>query len=113
MVKNQKQCGCHLSFSVFASSISTERFPSFFLFPDSFTKGCKKIILFGSITEDRNTNNSDIDIAVSGVSINDFFSAIATLPAKINQPIDIIDIDDVPDFIKSNIEEKGIVLYAS
>ena len=73
----------------------------------------KEIILFGSIMENQMTFRSDIDIAVKFDSINikeatDFRIYIS---GRVNKKIDIQVYNVLPKNIKSEIDEKGRVLY--
>ena len=76
-------------------------------------KGCSKILLFGSLAEGNNNIKSDIDIAVSGITTKNFFSAIAQLPAIVKQRVDLVDLDDLPSNFRKSIEKDGIVFYAN
>lgn len=75
--------------------------------------GCSKVLLFGSYAEGSIHENSDIDIAVSGISTLDFFKAIAKLPLLINNPIDLVDFNDLPSQFQNSIQKDGIILYES
>ena len=74
---------------------------------------CSKILLFGSFAEGDIHENSDIDIAVSGMNTEDFFNAIAKLPIIIKQKIDIVDFDDLPLRFQKCIEKSGKILYGN
>jgi predicted nucleotidyltransferase len=71
----------------------------------------KKIVLFGSILKKRCfEDDSDIDIAVEGLSKKDYFSALARLMMESPFEIDLKPIEDVSDLFKQRIA-KGKVLY--
>ena len=76
-------------------------------------KGCSKIILFGSLIDGRMNVKSDIDIAVSGITSKNYFTAIAKLPTLVKQRVDLVDLDDLPLNFRKSIEKDGIVLYAN
>jgi len=73
----------------------------------------KRIILFGSTTENQRSFRSDIDIAVEFDSIDKKEATefrIKTL-GKVSNMVDIQVYNILPDKIKKEIEEKGRVLY--
>ncbi len=74
-------------------------------------KNVDKIILFGSIAEGDYTERSDIDIAVSGLSTRDYFTAIAELPLIVRHSIDLVDLKDLTENFKELIGEDSIILY--
>jgi len=75
--------------------------------------GCSKIYLFGSMAEGTHRSQSDIDIAVSGISSREFFKAAAMLPFIAKHRVDLVDLNDLPPKYKESIESKGVVLYAN
>jgi predicted nucleotidyltransferase len=75
--------------------------------------GCSKIYLFGSFAEGRGKTNSDIDIAVCGISNKEFFKAVATLPFIVKHRVDLVDFDDLPSNYQESIESNGVLLYAN
>jgi len=76
-------------------------------------KGCKKIMLFGSYAEETFREDSDIDIAVTGMSGKDFFTAIASLPMLVQHKVDLVDLDDLPEAFRKIVEEKGVTIYGN
>lgn len=75
--------------------------------------GCSKILLFGSLAENDFTDHSDIDIAVTGMSPAEFLKAVSLLPYIIQHKVDIIDLNDLPDYYRKEIESNSIVLYGN
>jgi predicted nucleotidyltransferase len=75
--------------------------------------GCSKIFLFGSFAEGVDRTDSDIDIAVSGISNKQFFSAVAELPFIVKHRVDLVDFEDLPPKYQKSIEKNGVVLYAN
>ena len=67
--------------------------------------------MFGSIAEGDYTERSDIDIAVSGLSTRDYFTAIAELPLIVRHSIDLVDLKDLTENFKELIGEDSIILY--
>lgn len=75
--------------------------------------GCSRIFLFGSLAEGGYKPNSDIDIAVSGISSKEFFKAIARLPLIVKHRVDLVDFDDLPLKFQKSIKNNGVLLYGS
>jgi predicted nucleotidyltransferase len=75
-------------------------------------KGCRKIVLFGSYAEGDSSKHSDIDIAIKGMSSEDFFKAVARLSYIVKKQVDLVDLDDIQSSFRNSIEKEGKVLYA-
>jgi len=75
--------------------------------------GCSRILLYGSLAEGVSNKNSDIDIAVSGLTSKEFFKAVAVLPFIIKHRVDLTDYGELPPKFQQNIEKNGVVLYAN
>lgn len=56
--------------------------------------GCTEIYIFGSIANGKFNENSDIDIAVKGLSDEKFFRVLGELRKELENDIDLIDLDD-------------------
>jgi len=69
----------------------------------------KRVLLFGS-SIDLEKESRDIDIAVEGVSAEDFFKYYGDLIFSLSKPIDVIDIKGKSKFIKLILRE-GTLLY--
>jgi predicted nucleotidyltransferase len=69
-----------------------------------------RTVLFGSLTDpDRFDENSDIDLAVSGISDDRFYAAVGAVTSLVkNFKIDLVDINDCKDYLKKAIAEEGI-----
>lgn len=74
--------------------------------------GAKKIILFGSCIRDLN-NARDIDFALGGVPKGVFFRLMGELIKELENPIDVVDLDLVDNYLKMRITEQGRILYES
>ena len=72
--------------------------------------GVKKLYLFGSFLEDRKRAR-DIDIAVSGIKPEDFFTYYGKVSMEVVDEVDIVDMDDVNPHFYKRIISKGKVLY--
>ncbi|UCH97329.1 MAG: nucleotidyltransferase domain-containing protein [Candidatus Aminicenantes bacterium] len=77
------------------------------------TSGCSKILLYGSLAEGVHHINSDIDIAVIGLSSKEFFKAVAVLPFLVKHRVDLVDFGELPPKFQQSIEKNGVVLYAN
>lgn len=56
-------------------------------------EGAREVYLFGSAAEGRATNNSDLDLAVSGLPPERFFVAMAKAAHAAGMSIDLLDLD--------------------
>ncbi len=56
--------------------------------------GAKEIYIFGSFSKENMRENSDIDIAVSGLSCEHFFKAMGQVSETLHKPVDLIDLDE-------------------
>lgn len=73
--------------------------------------GVKKAILFGSLLNGTFRENSDIDIAIEGVSPDDFFSIWRELEEKTGMNIDLIDLKPQNIPIYNIIKNRGEIIY--
>jgi predicted nucleotidyltransferase len=62
--------------------------------------GATDVYLFGSVANGMNGENSDIDIAVSGIPPEKFFMAMGDTFGAIEREIDIIDLDENNAFVE-------------
>ena len=69
----------------------------------------KRVLLFGSCL-DATRESRDIDIAVEGISPEDFFKYYGDLMLKLSKPIDVIDLSERSKFTKL-IRQEGVLLY--
>lgn len=73
--------------------------------------GIKKVILFGSRARGTNTERSDIDLAVSGGDILNFYFDVEEETWTLLM-FDVINLDEkISDKLQSEIERDGVVLY--
>lgn len=71
-----------------------------------------KVLLFGSLLDDNKFDeNSDIDLAISGVRDDKFYEALGTI-MQIVAPfdVDLIDINDCRESIRKSIEREGVLI---
>ncbi len=83
-------------------------------FKDITTFACKheiqKVVLFGSRARGTHTEKSDIDLAVSGGKIEDFYWDMKENAHSLLS-FDIVDSGAVSEDLKQEIERDGIILY--
>jgi uncharacterized protein len=71
----------------------------------------KKVVLFGSILEEgKFKEDSDIDLAVEGLSKSTYFEALARLIMRSPFAIDLKPVEEVSDLLKKRIM-RGRILY--
>lgn len=68
-----------------------------------------KIYLFGSSVGESDESN-DIDLAVSGLKMADFFRFYADLICALSRPVDLVDLDRDSRFTRI-IRREGVLLY--
>ena len=56
--------------------------------------GATEIFIFGSIANGKFNKNSDIDIAVKGISAQFFYQVASKLMFELENEVDLIDLDD-------------------
>jgi predicted nucleotidyltransferase len=56
--------------------------------------GAREVYVFGSAAKGRLRENSDVDMAVSGLPPEMFFRAMAKASRALGRPIDLIDLDE-------------------
>ncbi len=69
----------------------------------------KRVLLFGS-SIDSTKESHDIDIAVEGISPEDFFKYYGDLMLKLSKPVDVVDLSGTSKFLKL-IQKEGVLLY--
>jgi len=71
----------------------------------------RRVVLLGSLLRKGDyRENSDIDLAVEGITDRLFYKACGTCLMKSSCPVDLIDIGNASSLMKKNIS-KGKVLY--
>ena len=71
--------------------------------------GAKEVYVFGSASKGRMRPNSDIDMAVSGLSPEVFFRAMAAAHDALGCPLDLVDLDEDNSFTRY-LKSKGELL---
>jgi predicted nucleotidyltransferase len=62
--------------------------------PGSRSESASQVFVFGSAVKGQLRPDSDIDMAVSGLPANIYFSAISQASDLIGRPVDLVDLDD-------------------
>jgi len=80
---------------------------------DILFRKIKKVLLFGSLVDNKLTLKSDIDIAVKFDNVNIKESALfrKRISGKVNQKVDVQVYNHLPSKIKKEIDNKGRILY--
>lgn len=71
----------------------------------------KKVVLFGSSLKGRFSDQSDIDLAVSGLTPKDYFKAWVEVEELIGQDVDLKPLERCQRLLRNEIERWGEVLY--
>lgn len=71
--------------------------------------GAREIYLFGSAAHGQMREDSDIDLAVSGLPPSQFYRAGAAAEDALGRPLDLIDLDEVTPFTKYLKEESELL----
>jgi len=73
--------------------------------------GASRVYLFGSLArEGRFHERSDVDLAVEGIAPERFFKAWAAADAHSGVPIELVDMDEVGEAMRTLILEYGELL---
>ena len=70
-----------------------------------------QVILFGSLTRQRFTEVSDIDLAVAGIPPGQFFEALAAANQVTNRWVDLKPLEDLEPYFYRRVIATGEVLY--
>lgn len=72
----------------------------------------QRVILFGSLTRNRFVAESDIDLAVEGLSATNYFEILAQVNRLSSRWVDLKLWQDLEPYFQSRVLETGEVLYA-
>lgn len=70
--------------------------------------GAREVYLFGSMAEGRGREDSDVDLAVSGLPPEIFYATMARLSNLFERDVDLVDLDDPSPFV-TYLREKGVL----
>lgn len=71
-------------------------------------EGAAEVYIFGSFASGRAREDSDVDLAISGLPPERFFPAMARLAALFRRPVDLIDLDE-PGLFTRFLQEEGLL----
>ncbi|MBM4020113.1 MAG: nucleotidyltransferase domain-containing protein [Planctomycetes bacterium] len=74
--------------------------------------GAREVYLFGSAAAGRLSDNSDIDMAVSGLPPARFFQAMGEAADLLDVPLDLVDLDEDNPFTECLKKEGNLVNVA-
>ncbi len=74
--------------------------------------GARRVILFGSLTRDRFTKESDIDLAVEGLPPTRYFEVLAQVNRITSRWVDLKRWEDLDLHFQARVLDTGEVLYA-
>lgn len=69
--------------------------------------GAATVILFGSLANRTCGPDSDVDLAVSGISRRVYFKALADMMALFEGPVDLVRLEDAPASLRERIDAEG------
>jgi uncharacterized protein len=72
--------------------------------------GAERVVLFGSLATGRLREQSDVDLAVWGLPVQDYFAALADLMGLFEAPVDLVRIEDAPESLRERVEAEGVIL---
>ena len=75
-------------------------------------EGCEEIYIFGSLVNGDFSEDSDIDIAIKGLSPNKFFKVIGKLLGELNIRFDLVDLEDKSRFSQRILEKERLIRIA-
>jgi len=70
--------------------------------------GAREVYLFGSGAKGNIRENSDIDLAVSGLPPEKFFQAMGLVEDILQRPLDLVDLDELNPFTRYLKEEEEL-----
>ena len=72
--------------------------------------GIAKVILFGSVADERSRPTSDLDVLVMHLLKEDYWTFRHEIEEAVGHPVDLYTLDDDPALVKKIIE-RGVVVY--
>lgn len=70
--------------------------------------GAREVYLFGSMATGKARENSDVDLAVTGLPPENFFAAMARLEDLFDKEVDLVDLGDTTPFT-AYLRQKGLL----
>jgi predicted nucleotidyltransferase len=69
--------------------------------------GALRILLFGSLAEERARPDSDLDLAVGGLPADRYFAALAEAMRLAACPVDLVRLEDASESLRERITNEG------
>jgi predicted nucleotidyltransferase len=74
--------------------------------------GASQVFVFGSVTKGGVRPDSDVDMAVTGLPSNVYFSAISKVSDLLGRPVDLVDLDDPTPLVRHLLGSGELVRVA-
>jgi predicted nucleotidyltransferase len=74
--------------------------------------GATQVFVFGSVTKGGVRPDSDVDMAVTGLPSNVYFSAISRASDLLGRPVDLVDLDDPTPLVRHLLGSGELVRVA-
>jgi predicted nucleotidyltransferase len=71
--------------------------------------GAKQVFIFGSATKEGLRPHSDVDIAVTGLPSQVYFSAVSRASELFRRPVDLVDLDDSTPLVRYLLDSGELV----
>jgi len=72
------------------------------------SEGAREVYIFGSMASGTARESSDVDLAVTGLPPDRFFSTMARLANLFDRSVDLVDLDDTSPFTEY-LKRKGML----
>ena len=72
--------------------------------------GARRVLVFGSLVAGLPHAASDVDIAVEGLRLEDYFAALADLMDVFGGPVDLVRLEDAPTSLRDRIAAEAEAL---
>lgn len=69
--------------------------------------GVRRVVVFGSLVAGHATTESDVDLAVEGLRLGDYFEALADLMHLFGGPVDLVRLEDAPASLRDRVAQEG------
>lgn len=74
--------------------------------------GAKQVFVFGSATKTGLRSDSDIDMAVTGLPAEVYFSAVSKISSILRRPVELVDLDDPTPVVRYLLSSGELVRVA-
>ena len=72
--------------------------------------GARRVVLFGSLNEAQPGPEADVDLAVEGLPVADYFAVLAELMALFGTRVDLVRLEEAPESLRERVEAEGRLL---